>query len=174
MKDNMVRSCADAMVLLVTGWWIFAKVYVLLGKRQQHPHPNWWVVGGKMWMGLSFVASVVKNVAKELKLNLDPSRFENLNRAYSLAWATRREEPVNNGCHDVSHLLVAEISAAEASRIKHNKEYSEVAWVELKLVASGRQYHSSLRRMARDVIEFRHGPLRKTLKIWVDWFKQLF
>lgn len=145
--DCLVVACADvAIIRFVNG-----VPEMLIGVRQQEPHPDAWVIGGRMRHGESFAAAATRNVLRELGFTMDPAR---LNPAplgpYSLIWDTRAQAPATNGCHMLSCLLVYRYGDEP---IRPNEEYSQLYWAPLASIANSAidACHPALRQMAFDV-----------------------
>ncbi|MDO8558744.1 MAG: NUDIX hydrolase [bacterium] len=143
IRDNIVRTCADCVIVNERG-------EMLLGKRNIKPWPDWWIIGGGMKPGESFEAAVVRNLKREINLSIDPTRFRHLNH-YSFVWARRAEPPQENGCHDVSIMMVLFISDEEVRRIKFNSEYREIQWILPGAVITA-DFHPAVRKIAEDLV----------------------
>ena len=143
--DNFVVTCADCIVLNSKG-------QMLLGKRTIEPQPDWWIAGGKMVPGETFIEAVVRNVKRELGLDIDGSRFSFLPGVYSLVWARRQQAPKDHGSHTVSITAVLQITDNEASAIKPNYEYAALQWIRPEEIDE--HFHPALKAYAQDVITF--------------------
>lgn len=143
--DNFVATCVDCIVLN-------SKEEMLLGKRTIEPQPDWWIVGGKMMPGETFEEAVVRNVKRELGLNIDSSRFAFLPSIYSLVWSRRQQAPKDNGSHTVSITTILKITDNEVARIKPNYEYEALWWIKPENIDS--RFHPALKCYANDVIAF--------------------
>ena len=69
--DQIVVSCADAILVR----WINNQPEILLGKRAYPPMKGWWIFGGRRIPGESPEESCVRNIKREIGLDLEPSRF---------------------------------------------------------------------------------------------------
>lgn len=142
--DTLVVACVD--LLIVDG-----ADNVLLGRRQQKPQADLWLVGGRMRAGLPYRTSAVRNAWREMgvQLNLDCLTRREIGH-YSLVWDERQQAPQDRGCHTIS--FVFGYQAAEGEFDRHNGEYSELVWVPKQeiLQDDGRRYHPLLSRVIED------------------------
>lgn len=94
--DNIVVGCVDVAIT--------HKGMILLERRINDPIKNeWWIFGGRVIIGETFQETAKRGLLRELGVNIqDETRFLQL-PAMNLRWPTRRETPIENGCH---HLLV--------------------------------------------------------------------
>jgi ADP-ribose pyrophosphatase YjhB (NUDIX family) len=144
--DAFVPTCIDVLVFHSDG-------RVLLGKRQQEPQPDWWVIGGRMRVRESFFAAAARNVKRELGFQIELARTDTTPiGAYSLVWDTRAQAPVFDGCHMLSLPLIYELTEEELHRLQPNAEYAEVAWFDPYEVMSDPAYHPAMRRMVEDAV----------------------
>lgn len=140
--DNIVVTCVDCVIL--------HQGKMLLGKRTREPQPDWWVIGGRMLPGESFIDAAIRNSHRELSIELTAARFDYLG-AYSFVWEKRAQPPVENGCHMVSVVMVVRISEEEVGEIQTNDEYNELRWVYPKSVVQSKLYHPALVQIAKDL-----------------------
>lgn len=89
--DALVICCADAAIVH-QGLWLIAK-------RAWEPHPDWWVIGGRMRKGELIEQALQRNLRRELHLDLPEDRLRMIIGYYSQIWDTRAWEPTTNGCH---------------------------------------------------------------------------
>jgi len=142
--DNFVKGCSD---MLVTN----SKGQVLTGKRNVHPQPDWWYIGGRIMPGESPPRSCARLLKRELSLDVAPERFTPFTYN-SLVWDMREQEPRNHGTCDVNIVLTVELTDDEISRITLDaKEYAGSKWVELDEIIDGVEYHPALRYSARSL-----------------------
>ncbi|HSW80960.1 MAG TPA: NUDIX hydrolase [Candidatus Saccharimonas sp.] len=147
--DRFIPVCADIAVIRHTS----AGPQILVGVRQQEPHPSDWVIGGSMIAGESWVAAATRNVQRELGFTVDPLRLSRKPVGfYSLQWDTRAQEPVQNGCHMLSALFVYRYGDEP---IKPNEEYEQLYWTPVATIANSPidVYHPAFRQMAYDVLQ---------------------
>lgn len=142
--DNAVITCVDICI-------VNEHCEMLLGKRVGYPHPNWWIIGGRMRPGESFHKAASRNVKRELDLHIEMDRFERL-WEYSTSWAKRAQAPEDNGCHTVSITMLLRILPEEATQIQHNEEYEDMKWVKLKEMANDILLHPALNTLAKKAI----------------------
>lgn len=141
-----VVACVDIMVVGPDG-------RVLLGRRQQEPQPDWWIIGGRMRTRDTYLQAAARNVRRELGIIVDAVRFHSAPLgAYSNVWDTRAQAPQNDGCHTISFVMVYCATLEEVEALVPNEEYAQVAWLELRDIAKG-DYHPALRQMAHDLIQ---------------------
>ena len=143
-QDTLVIACVDLLV-------VDGADNVLLGRRQQKPQADWWLLGGRMRAGLSYRNSAARNAWRELgvQLNLDCLTEREIGH-YSLVWDERQQAPQERGCHTITHVFGYQ--AAEGEFTGRNGEYSELVWVpkqEILRDDEGR-YHPLLSRVIED------------------------
>lgn len=142
--DNVVIATVDCIVVNPNG-------RMLLGKRQQEPWPDWFVIGGRMRPGETVEQAAQRTVEREIGLvGIDPARFVLLEVA-SHVWAKRQQLPQENGLHCISIAMVLILTAEEAAAVKQNEEYSELKWEQVEKVVVGK-YHPIVRTYAKDFL----------------------
>lgn len=147
--DALVICCADAAILH-QGLW-------LLAKRVWEPHPDWWVIGGRMRKGELIEQAVRRNVQRELRLDIPEDRLLTIIGYYSQIWDTRAWEPTANGCHMFSITTVVHLTDEEKDRIQLNEEYTDSQWVDPQhVIENPDQFHPCLAQIARDIIRQMH------------------
>lgn len=144
--DSLVISCVD--LVLVNGGKI------LLGKRDQLPQKDWWIIGGRMRPGESFEETAQRNAKRELNLDIAPERFSFLT-VFSTVWSKRAQSPQENGTHTISTVMFAVISNSEKNAIVYNDEYSETQWVSPEEILEG-EFHGAVKQCAQAVLSLRH------------------
>lgn len=143
VRDNAVRGSVDCIVV--------NNGKILLGKRTHEPHPDWWIIGGKIIPGESPKKAMGRKLNEELGLEkIKPSRFR-LFGIGSFAWSRRAEPPQENGCHDLSVIMILEISDEEAEKIEPKDEYEKVDWFNPKFVAKSQDFHSAVKTFAKEL-----------------------
>jgi ADP-ribose pyrophosphatase YjhB (NUDIX family) len=147
--NSIVIACADCIILDQKG-------KMLLGRRAIEPWPDWWIIGGRMRPGESFEQAAVRNVKREVNLDISSSRFQYFDTC-SLVFARRMQPPEDHGVHAVSITMILEISNKEVEQIHPNEEYEKVGWFDPYLVAAGGEFHPALRRYAELLIQARRG-----------------
>ncbi len=118
--DALVICCAD-VALLHQGLW-------LLAKRAWEPHPDWWVIGGRMRKGERIEQAVRRNLRRELHLDIPEERLLHIIGYYNQIWDTRAQEPTTNGCHVFSITTAVHLTAEENAHIRLNEEYPASQW----------------------------------------------
>lgn len=137
--DAFISTCVDLVLICPDG-------KVLLGRRQQEPHPDWWIIGGRMRCRETFYLAANRNSTRELGINLDMSRFdESPLGAFSLMWDTREQEPQENGRHDLSLPFIYRLSPRELRSIRPNQEYAGMKPFDIDEVIDGPAFHPALR-----------------------------
>src|SRR5689334_16810643 len=76
--DSLVICCADAAILH-QGLWLIAK-------RAWEPHPDWWVIGGRMRKGELIEQAIQRNIRRELHLDIPEERAQTIIGYYSQIW----------------------------------------------------------------------------------------
>lgn len=144
--DALVICCAD-VALLHRGLWLIAK-------RAWEPHPDWWVIGGRMRKGELIEQAVRRNIRRELHLDIAEDRLLHIIGYYSQIWDTRAWEPTN-GCHVFSITTAVHLTDEEKAGIQMNEEYTKSQWVDpVHVIEHADHFHPSLVQVARDIIRF--------------------
>lgn len=144
--DALVICCADAAILH-QGLWLIAK-------RAWEPHPDWWVIGGRMRKGELIERALQRNIRRELRLDLPEDRLRTIIGYYSQIWETRAWEPTTNGCHVFSITTAVHLTAEEKASIHLNEEYVDAQWVNpVEVKENAEQFHPCLVQIARDLIK---------------------
>jgi len=144
---------------------------ILIGTRQQEPHAGDWVIGGRMGAGQTIAQSAADNMKRELGLDIDASKLQNVGR-YNLIWDSRAQQhtPLGvlddetsptriagyaTGCHMVSNLELYPLDDRELDQLDHNEEFSSLRWLSFGeiLEAPAGSYHPCLVDMAADGLE---------------------
>lgn len=143
--DALVICCADAAILH-QGMWLIAK-------RAWEPHPDWWVIGGRMRKGELIEQAVRRNLHRELHLDIPEDRLLNIIGYYNTIWDKRAQEPTTNGSHVFSITTAVSLTDEEKVSIHLNEEYADSQWVDpLHVIANSDQFHPCLVQVARDII----------------------
>lgn len=144
--DALVICCADAAILH-QGLW-------LLAKRAWEPHPDWWVIGGRMRKAERIEQALRRNLRRELHLDLTEDRLLTIIGYYNQIWDTRAQEPTTNGSHVFSITTAVHLTDEEKARIHLNEEYVDSQWVDpFHLIENADQFHPCLVQVARDIIK---------------------
>lgn len=142
--DNFVKGCSDMLITDSEG-------RILLGKRNVHPQPDWWYVGGRMMPGESPSRSCSRLIKRELGLELAPERFT-VFTFNSLLFGMREQAPQDHGTADINVVLTAQLSDEEKASVKMDiKEYSGSKWVSHDELHAG-YYHPALKYSSRSLI----------------------
>jgi ADP-ribose pyrophosphatase YjhB (NUDIX family) len=143
--DALVICCVDA-ALLHRGHWLIAR-------RAQEPHPDWWVIGGRMRKGELIEEALRRTLRREVHLDLPEERLRRIIGYYNLIWDTRAQEPVSNGCQLFSITVAVSLTEEERAQLVLNEEYGEARWVEpQQVISQAEQYHPCLVQMAKDLL----------------------
>jgi ADP-ribose pyrophosphatase YjhB (NUDIX family) len=143
--DALVICCADA-ALLHQGLW-------LLAKRAWEPHPDWWVIGGRMRKGERIEQAVRRNLRRELHLDIPEERLLHIIGYYNQIWDTRAQEPTTNGCHVFSITTAVHLTAEEKAHIQLNEEYTDSQWVDpVQVREQADSFHPCLVQIAWDLL----------------------
>ena len=143
--DALVICCADA-VILHQGLWLIAR-------RAWEPHPDWWVIGGRMRKGERIEQALQRNIRRELHLDIPEDRLLHVIGYYSQIWDTRAWEPTTNGCHMFSITTAVHLTDEEKASIQLNEEYVDSQWLSpAQVIDNADQFHPCLVRIARDII----------------------
>eukprot|EP00302_Diacronema_sp_CCMP2436_P039747 CAMPEP_0180018024 /NCGR_PEP_ID=MMETSP0984-20121128/20212_1 /TAXON_ID=483367 /ORGANISM="non described non described, Strain CCMP 2436" /LENGTH=229 /DNA_ID=CAMNT_0021941183 /DNA_START=1 /DNA_END=690 /DNA_ORIENTATION=- len=146
--DSIVKGCTDLLVTSADG------SRVLLGKRNVHPQPDWWFIGGRMMPGDTPATPSARILKRELGLEVGPERIRFV-CATTLVWAMRVQDPATNGTCDVQLVLTTRLSADEAGRVKLDaQEYTTSEWLPVEAVANAAEskYHPALRNACRELL----------------------
>jgi ADP-ribose pyrophosphatase YjhB (NUDIX family) len=143
--DALVICCADAAIVH-QGLWLIAK-------RAWEPHPDWWVIGGRMRKGELIEQALQRNLRRELHLDLPEDRLRTIIGYYSQIWNTRAWEPTTNGCHVFSITSAVHLTNEEKERLQLNEEYVDAQWINpTDVIENAKQFHPCLVQIARDLI----------------------
>lgn len=117
---------------------------IFVGKRNVHPQPDWWLVGGRMLPGETAVDSCRRLLQRELTLDIHPNRFTTV-CCQTMAWHMRQQQPKNHGTVDLQVVLSFQVEEEELSKVVFDRnEYDEVKWVDAHDILKG-NYHPALK-----------------------------
>lgn len=120
--DAIPVPCVDVVLINPNG-------QVLLGLRQQQPHPDWWIIGGRMYARETYLDAATRSVARELGIYLASDRFDSIPLGvWSLVWDTRQQPPQEKGCHNISLPFVYWTTYDEAGKVWPDQEYARLEW----------------------------------------------
>jgi len=143
--DALVICCADAAILH-HGLWLIAK-------RVWEPHPDWWVIGGRMRKAERIEQAVRRNVRRELHLDIPEDRLLTIIGYYNQIWDTRAQEPTTNGAHVFSITTAVHLTDEEKACLQLNEEYADAQWVNPRhVIENADQFHPCLVQIARDIL----------------------
>jgi ADP-ribose pyrophosphatase YjhB (NUDIX family) len=144
--DALVICCADA-VILHQGLWLIAK-------RTWEPHPDWWVIGGRMRKGELIEQALQRNIRRELDLDIAEDRLLNILGYYNTIWDSRAQEPTTNGAHVFSITTMVQLLDEEKASLHLNEEYADSQWIHpLQVIEKEDQFHPCLIQIARDIVK---------------------
>lgn len=150
--SGLVVKCVDVLV------YDPETSRVLIGTRQQEPQAGDWVIGGRMRAGESLEDSAIRNLQREIGLNIDPKKLRQVGD-YELIWDTKVQAPTTNeegrlvnGCHMSSKVELYPVTPEEKASMVYNDEYAAVEWVDpFKIInAPEGVYHPCLVDMVTD------------------------
>ncbi|GCE29470.1 hypothetical protein KDA_49540 [Dictyobacter alpinus] len=145
--DALVICCADAAILH-QGLWLIAK-------RAWEPHPDWWVIGGRMRKGELIEQALRRNLKRELHLDIPEDRLSSIIGYYNQIWDTRAWEPTANGSHVFSITTAVHVTAEEKATLQLNEEYTDSQWIDpIQVIEHANQFHPCLVQIARDITRF--------------------
>lgn len=153
--SGLVVKCVDVLV------YDPETAMVLIGTRQQEPQAGDWVIGGRMRAGESLEDSAIRNLQREIGLNIDPKKLRQVGD-YELIWDTKAQPTTTNeegrdvtGCHMSSKVELYPVTPEEKASMVYNDEYAAVKWVDpLKILnAPEGAYHPCLVDMVKDGLE---------------------
>lgn len=135
--DSIVKACVDIAIVDDDG-------QVLLGRRRVHPHPDWWLVGGRMFPGESPPESAARIVKRECALDgIELRRFDFL-RVVSYTWSLRAQPPESNGTADIVLIYALRLTKDECAKIRlEQNEYDSHRWISASLQEDG--FHPALK-----------------------------
>lgn len=143
--DSIVKGCTDLLVTSADG------SHVLVGKRNVHPQPDWWFIGGRMMPGDTPASSCARILKRELGLEVPAERIRYVCAA-SLVWDMRVQAPATNGTCDVQLVFSTQLTADEANRVSLDaQEYTTSDWLPIDAVATG-DFHPALSHACRELI----------------------
>ena len=142
--DTFVIVCVDIVIIDPNG-------QIVLGKRQQEPHSDWWIIGGRMRAGETFETTASRSVLREVGIDIAPSSFKLVN-FYNQIWDTKAQG--EGGCHTLSVTLQCRITDEQVGMIRLNQEYADMKWISPNEILSANvsEYHPILRQMMRDYV----------------------
>lgn len=148
--DSIVKGCTDLLVTSADG------SEVLVGRRNVHPQPDWWFVGGRMMPGDTPASSCARILKRELGLDVPAGRIRFVCAA-SLAWDRRVQAPAENGTCDVQLVLSTQLTQDEAARVRLDaEEYATSEWMAVETVAAGgADFHPALSHACRQLLAAR-------------------
>mmetsp|Transcript_168385 Transcript_168385/g.540981 ORF Transcript_168385/g.540981 Transcript_168385/m.540981 type:complete len:252 (+) Transcript_168385:42-797(+) len=142
--DALVKAVSDVLVVSPDDSQVF------LGRRKVEPQPDWWYIGGRAKPGETPEQAAVRNIRRELGLELPIERFEVIAN-YSFVWHTRAQAPVDNGTADISTVHSLVLRPEEVGVVKlDEKEYLDAKWFAAEEVLSG-EFHPALKQAIRDL-----------------------
>jgi len=141
--DSLVAACVDIILVFNN--------QIMIAKRNWQPQPDWWIIGGRMRKGELYEEAALRNIHRELSLVIQPERLELFN-FYSFIWDKRAQEPVGNGSHTLSVVMLLRLTESEVAALTLNEEYEDAIWLTLEaVIGCPKTYHPALIQMARDL-----------------------
>ncbi len=161
MSDATYSEAMDALVICCADAAIFHQGLWLIAKREWEPHPDWWVIGGRMRKAELIEQAVQRNLRRELHLDISEDRLQSIIGYYNQIWDTRAQEPTTNGSHLFSITTAVHLTEQERASIQLNEEYAASQWVDpLHVIENADQFHPCLVQVARDIITWSNGSSR--------------
>lgn len=156
--SGLVIKCVDTVI------YDPGTAKILIGTRDQEPHPGDWVFGGRKYAGQSDAETAVHNLKRELGITIDPKRIQAVGTQYDMIWDTRAQDSITNeqgeevtGCQMSSSLTALAMTPTELASLTaaHNEEYSGLSWVDASsiLEAAPGVYHPAFVDMVYDTME---------------------
>ncbi|MBV9709395.1 MAG: NUDIX hydrolase [Ktedonobacteraceae bacterium] len=143
--DALVICCADAAILH-QGLWLIAR-------RIWEPHPDWWMIGGRMRKAELIEQALRRNLRRELHLDIAEDRLLTIIGYYNLIWDKRAQEPTTNGAHVFSITTAVQLTDEEKACLQLNEEYADAQWVApFYVIENANQFHPCLVQVARDIL----------------------
>ena len=143
--DALVKAVSDVLITDAFGTRVF------LGKRKVHPLQDWWCIGGRARPGECPRLAAARNVRRELRLDINPARFQPVAH-YSFLWSMRAQAPAENGTADTCTMHWLRVTDDEAAAAVHDlDEYSEVQWHTVENVLAGDNFHPALKQALLDM-----------------------
>jgi ADP-ribose pyrophosphatase YjhB (NUDIX family) len=153
LPDSIYAAALDALVLCCTDAAILHQGLWLIAKRTWEPHPDWWVIGGRMRKGERIEQALRRNIRRELHLDIPEDRLLSIIGYYNTIWDTRAQEPTTNGAHVFSITTAVHLTDKEKAHLQLNEEYAEAQWVNpLHVIEKADQFHPCLVQVARDIL----------------------
>jgi hypothetical protein len=106
-----------------------------------------------MCKGELYAEAALHNIHRKLSSVIQPERLELFN-FYSFIWDKRAQEPVENGSHTLSVVMMLRLTESEVAALTLNEEYEDSIWLTLEaVIGCPKTYHPALIQMARDLQE---------------------
>ncbi len=153
MSDQAYGAALDSLVIVTSEALVMHRGNILFELRNHAPlKGQWCTIGGRKIPGESFEEAAARVLKQETGVGIDPGRFRLLPfPPYSIAWATRAQEPTSNGSHTDTVGCVVEITDSEADAFKHLG--SSFRWLDpAGIVAQSQSFHPWIVQMMRDLI----------------------
>ena len=114
LPDDVYSQVLDSFVIVCTDFVAInrARRTFYLPKREIQASKGIWRFGGRQKAGETKQGSCARLAKRELKLDIEPNRFEYVTTTEDL-WSYRHQEPKNAGVHDDIHVFVIELTTAE-------------------------------------------------------------
>lgn len=153
--DTFVKACVDAVILRKETLNEDVQWSMLLGKRNIHPHRDWWTFGGRMKAGETPSDCLMRNIKRDLSINesdIDSIEFITLG---SFAWGYREQPPQYNGSCDIILFYAIELKNQAKEFVVTPLEYDEIKWVPIDDILSADehkyQYHPAIFELAKNI-----------------------
>lgn len=152
MQEEKYAEALDALVVACVDIVLVHKGLILLGERSRHPHPDWWILGGRMFRGEYFEDTAQRILAAEGGITVkDKDRFRKIGVANFL-WNERAQWPAGNGSQQISITTLLLLKEEEIELLTHNDEYNQFSWVSTETIKKG-DFHQYVKECA-EVVEY--------------------
>lgn len=145
--DTLVKACSDMLLVSEDG-------KILVGKRNVHPQPDWWFVGGRIFPGETPTQSCTRLLRRELSLEIESKRLTPV-CCQSLAWGMREQLPKDHGTTDSQFVFSLALTEAEREKVVLDaKEYDDSQWLAPETILSG-DFHPALQFAVQSLLSAR-------------------
>lgn len=116
--SSLIIVCADAVIFSPESKTIY------LARRCVSPMQGYWTIGGRRFAGEAGVEAVRRNLLRETGINADEERFSHA-ATVEAVWCNRKEEPIEQGKHDIIQFFSIVLSEPELKQANSNLLQSE-------------------------------------------------
>jgi len=123
--SGLIIVCADAVIIAPRERTVY------LAKRSVNPMKGFWTIGGRRFAGEAAIEAVRRNLLRETGVDADEARFIHATTV-EIVWRNRKEEPVDQGKHDIIHFFSIVLSEQELLKANANLLASEYEGMSLR------------------------------------------